>query len=367
MLRLSWVVAIVALASIAIAEIQPIDVEPVIKREQPDFESIPSKSERKLLAKIENAKDKDDSFQVLKYLKRMKRYFGYDDTGNGPPVPGDLSPNASSGSSDKKNEAEMSFTSAFVSALTMIIVTELGDKTFFIAAIMAMNHPRLTVFAGAMTALAIMHILSSMFGYVITWIPRVYTFYASSVLFAIFGLKMLREGWNMKPEEGQEEFEEVQSDLRRREDDARNESRNETTENEPGSVSVQMTVEGDGEVTLQKEPLEEGGAGMRGRGPKRNKILGRILTVVSRIFWQALTLTFLAEWGDRSQIATVVMAAREDVYGVIVGGLLGHFLCTGLGVLGGRMIATKISVRTVTIIGGVTFLIFAVSALIMGP
>ena len=31
---------------------------------------------------------------------------------------------------------------------------------------------------------------------------------------------------------------------------------------------------------------------------------------------------------------------------MIVGGLLGHFLCTGLGVLGGRMIATKISVRT---------------------
>ncbi|XP_066937800.1 putative divalent cation/proton antiporter TMEM165 isoform X18 [Macrobrachium rosenbergii] len=298
MLRLSWVVALATLACVAIAEIQPIDVEPVIKREQPDFE---------------------------------------DDTGNGPPVPGDLAPNASAGDSDKKDEATASFTSAFVSALSMIIVTELGDKTFFIAAIMAMNHPRLTVFAGAMTALAIMHFLSAMFGYVITWIPRVYTFYASSVLFAIFGIKMLREGWNMKPEEGQEEFEEVQSDLRRREDD------------------------------LQKEPLEEGGAGLRGRGPKRNKILARILTVVSRVFWQALTLTFLAEWGDRSQIATVVMAAREDVYGVIIGGLLGHFLCTGLGVLGGRMIATKISVRTVTIIGGVTFLIFAVSALIMGP
>ncbi|XP_066937796.1 putative divalent cation/proton antiporter TMEM165 isoform X14 [Macrobrachium rosenbergii] len=313
MLRLSWVVALATLACVAIAEIQPIDVEPVIKREQPDFE---------------------------------------DDTGNGPPVPGDLAPNASAGDSDKKDEATASFTSAFVSALSMIIVTELGDKTFFIAAIMAMNHPRLTVFAGAMTALAIMHFLSAMFGYVITWIPRVYTFYASSVLFAIFGIKMLREGWNMKPEEGQEEFEEVQSDLRRREDDARNESRNENTETE---------------APLQKEPLEEGGAGLRGRGPKRNKILARILTVVSRVFWQALTLTFLAEWGDRSQIATVVMAAREDVYGVIIGGLLGHFLCTGLGVLGGRMIATKISVRTVTIIGGVTFLIFAVSALIMGP
>ncbi|XP_066937788.1 putative divalent cation/proton antiporter TMEM165 isoform X8 [Macrobrachium rosenbergii] len=344
MLRLSWVVALATLACVAIAEIQPIDVEPVIKREQPDFER----------SKVD---------QALPVNKSVAQ----DDTGNGPPVPGDLAPNASAGDSDKKDEATASFTSAFVSALSMIIVTELGDKTFFIAAIMAMNHPRLTVFAGAMTALAIMHFLSAMFGYVITWIPRVYTFYASSVLFAIFGIKMLREGWNMKPEEGQEEFEEVQSDLRRREDDARNESRNENTETEAPSVSVQMTVEGDGQVTLQKEPLEEGGAGLRGRGPKRNKILARILTVVSRVFWQALTLTFLAEWGDRSQIATVVMAAREDVYGVIIGGLLGHFLCTGLGVLGGRMIATKISVRTVTIIGGVTFLIFAVSALIMGP
>lgn len=30
---------------------------------------------------------------------------------------------------------------------------------------------------------------------------------------------MLREGWKMKPEEAQEEFEEVQMDLRRRDDD----------------------------------------------------------------------------------------------------------------------------------------------------
>ena len=43
-------------------------------------------------------------------------------------------------------------------------------------------------------------------------------------------------------------------------------------------------------------------------------------------------------------------AAREDVYGVCVGGVLGHALCTGLAVLGGRMIATRISVRTVTLV-----------------
>ena len=31
----------------------------------------------------------------------------------------------------------------------------------------------------------------------------------------------------------------------------------------------------------------------------------------SRIFLQSFTLTFLAEWGDRSQIATIILGARE--------------------------------------------------------
>ncbi len=93
-----------------------------------------------------------------------------------------------------------SFGHGFIATLSVIIVSELGDKTFFIAAIMAMRHPRKTVLAGAMSALALMHVMSAFFGYAITIIPRVVTFYLSSLLFAIFGLKMLREGWKMSPQ-----------------------------------------------------------------------------------------------------------------------------------------------------------------------
>jgi len=44
--------------------------------------------------------------------------------------------------------------------LCQILATELGDETFIIAAIMSMQHPRLVVYAGAMTALIFMTVSS---------------------------------------------------------------------------------------------------------------------------------------------------------------------------------------------------------------
>ena len=90
-------------------------------------------------------------------------------------------------------------------------------------------------------------------------------------------------------------------------------------------------------------------------------------TLLFKIFMQAFTMTFVAEWGDRSQITTIILAARENLWGVIIGGIIGHSICTGLGVIGGRIIAQKISVRTVTIVGGVVFLIFAITSSIWDP
>lgn len=86
-----------------------------------------------------------------------------------------------------------------------------------------------------------------------------------------------------------------------------------------------------------------------------------------RVFVQALTLTFLAEWGDRSQIATIAMATSKNPYGVIIGGLVGHAFCTGLAVIGGRMLAARISEKTVALVGGILFLCFALHAYIVGP
>ena len=69
------------------------------------------------------------------------------------------------------------------------------------------------------------------------------------------------------------------------------------------------------------------------------------------------------EWGDRSQIATITLAGQYNPYGVTLGAAVGHALCTGTAVLGGHMLAMRISQRTVALCGGLLFLAFAASSI----
>jgi putative Ca2+/H+ antiporter (TMEM165/GDT1 family) len=119
------------------------------------------------------------------------------------------------------------------------------------------------VFTGAIGALGIMTLLSAYVGHATTVIPRIYTVYLSTALFIFFGLKLLKEGYYMDPNEGQEELEEVAMELNRKEQEI---------------------------------------------GSQNGGVIGNIL---SPVFIQSFVMTFLAEWGDRSQIATIILGARE--------------------------------------------------------
>ena len=78
-------------------------------------------------------------------------------------------------------------------------------------------------------------------------------------------------------------------------------------------------------------------------------------------------MTFIAEWGDRSQLATIVLAGLNDVWGVILGGCLGHAICTGVAVLVGTIIAKFISPRKITFIGALVFIGFAIASIFTDP
>ncbi len=125
------------------------------------------------------------------------------------------------------------------------------------------------------------------------------------------------------------------------------------------------------------QPFIESGSGGVPPAPKSLKDIGPALRnlsqyLLSPVFVQTFLLTFVAEWGDRwvelsfaavslmleltgvfietycrnrSQISTVVLAAARNPFWVTIGAILGHALCTGGAVLGGKMIASRISVK----------------------
>lgn len=241
------------------------------------------------------------------------------------------------------------FLHGFVASLSLIIVSELGDKTFFIAAILAMKNSQMLVFVASMLALGIMTVLASALGVAANIIPKIYIHWTSVILFVIFGLKMLKEGYDMSSDETQEEISAVESSLEKREQQNSGRSPN-------GTNPVRSYTTEDPETGVITSIPEV---------PWSTKIRRKFLALVSLAFIQTFTMIFIAEWGDRSQISTLVLAAKENFVAVTLGALSGHFLCTGLAVLGGRFVASKISVKTVTIVGGFVFLAFAIASVFM--
>ncbi|KAI5326826.1 PREDICTED: transmembrane [Prunus dulcis] len=208
---------------------------------------------------------------------------------------------------------------AFIASLSMILVSEIGDETFIIAALMAMRHPRSIVLSGALTALVIMTVLSTGLGRIVpNLISRKHTNSAATVLYLFFGLRLLYIAWRSDPKSSQKkEMEEVEEKLE----------------------------SGQGKTTFRR-------------------FFSRFCTP---IFLESFILTFLAEWGDRSQIATIALATHKNALGVAVGATLGHTICTSVAVVGGSMLASKISQRTVATVGGLLFLCFSVSSYFYPP
>ncbi|KAH9959663.1 hypothetical protein BC827DRAFT_1261028 [Russula dissimulans] len=225
----------------------------------------------------------------------------------------------------------------FFSAFAMIILSEIGDKTFLIAAILAMRHPRIVVFAGAFGSLVVMSILSAAMGHVLpTLIPRYWTQLAAGVLFIFL-------------EEMREAEEEINEDV------AEHDGTGRVTAN--GDVIPLEEIEAGGGRVGENDKLE------KPKSPSSPKALlegtrNLCSLLFGPVFVQAFVLTFLGEWGDRSQVATFMLAAAHNLYIVAFGTIVGHSLCTALAVIAGRWISTRISAKHVTLGGAALFLCF---------
>ncbi|KAI1981028.1 GCR1-dependent translation factor 1 [Ophidiomyces ophidiicola] len=259
---------------------------------------------------------------------------------------------------------------SFVLSFTMILFSEIGDKTFLVAALMAMRHPRMLVFSAAFGALIAMTVLSAMLGHAVpTILPKSYTNVLAAFLFLVFGLKMLHEAKNMRPDENvSNEMKEVEMELEEKEHQQRRMNRRRSSIDpyalESGRAGMPHKTRSSNHRLPTPESISP--ASSRSNSPPRGFAISSVLIGINNLFslllspaWvQTFVMTFLGEWGDRSQIATIAMAAGQDYWWVTLGAIIGHGMCTAAAVIGGRAIAGKVSIRTVTFGGAIAFLVF---------
>ena len=262
--------------------------------------------------------------------------------------------------------AEDSLWESFTKSFGMVILSEIGDKTFFMAALLAMRYGRSKVFAGSWGALAVMTCLSTALGWAAPHlIPDTYVHWAATALFLLFGCSMSYQAvfWQ-DPEVS--ELDEVEAELKEHNltgSDpsssnadgievlkAGESSSNATTGKAQQRINVYASAPRD--TTIPQEASQP-------KNPKTdNAVKGALYQMISPIVVEGFLLTFVAEWGDRSQMATIGLAMAGNGYGVCLGGMLGHAVCTGIAVLGGKRLAAHINERMILGAGAVLFLLF---------
>jgi putative Ca2+/H+ antiporter (TMEM165/GDT1 family) len=180
----------------------------------------------------------------------------------------------------------------FVTASTtlgLVALAELGDKTQLVCMILATRHPPAPVLLGAVAAFAVLNLLAVLFGAAAAaWLPEWLIAASVAILFAVFGMRALREA--------------------------------------------------DAEMI---EVQEYAGRGM---------------------FLSAFTLIFLAELGDKTQLAVAGLAGTQAALPVWVGGTLALALTSALGVLAGQTVLRRLPVRVLHRVCGGLFLVLAAGA-----
>ncbi|KAG6597316.1 protein PAM71-homolog, chloroplastic [Cucurbita moschata] len=210
--------------------------------------------------------------------------------------------------------------SGFTAAFSLIFVSEIGDKTFFIAALLAMQYKKGLVLLGSMGALSLMTVLSVIIGRIFHSVPAQFQTtlpigeYAAVTLLLFFGLKSIKDAWEL-----------------------------------PSSVPKQ-----DNESPPELDEYVEAEELVKEKVSKR-------LSNPLEIIWKSFSLIFFAEWGDRSMLATIALGAAQSPWGVATGAITGHLIATTIAILGGALLANYISEKLVGYVGGVLFLIFAVA------
>merc|ERR1712014_179103 len=118
-----------------------------------------------------------------------------------------------------------------------------------------------------------------------------------------------------------------------------------------------------GEVIGAEEDEEHTGLAKPDKDPEKAGVPKQKSKSLSRIFTECWMAMFIAEWGDRTQIAMIGQHASQPIIPVCVGSLVAFFLLTVSAVMVGMFLdGMRLSEKKVHLVSSISFFIFAALA-----
>jgi len=208
---------------------------------------------------------------------------------------------------------------AFGQAFIVVGVAEMFDKTWFVALLYSLYHGPRIAFLGSFLALSMHTFLAAGLGAVVSKFAAVWVLHlVTAAVFAIFAGFYAYEFYWARPDEDA---------LKSRADEA-------------------------------KEAVGEEGMPGSGEAAKRSW-QGRLAQVALAVF--------VAEWGDRTQVAMISLHSSMPVLPVCLGSLAAFFTLSGSAALVAKALEGQtLSERCISGLSAVSFLVFAATALASG-
>jgi putative Ca2+/H+ antiporter (TMEM165/GDT1 family) len=186
-----------------------------------------------------------------------------------------------------------------VIALTFaaIFVVELPDKTFLATLVLSTRYPPVLVWIGVGLAFTVQTLVAVLLGHAVSFLPEDLVRAAAGLMFLIGAVLLFREG----------------------------RSHHQASEDEAEIAAKAKDVHG------------------------------------AKVILTSFLILFAAEWGDLSQLLTISLVAKyENPVSVFIGALGALLAVSGLAVLSGRALLTRISLHALLYVGAAVCLALAV-------
>ena len=214
-------------------------------------------------------------------------------------------------------EPTQAFYPSLVQSFLVIFLSEIADRTFILVLIYSLKMHWLPLVLTSLFAMYFMNLIAIVAGYtVILLVPRNLLDWIGFACFLGFGLFWAYEGMKMESKSVKEEYDEEMQE----------------TENNYSLVN------------------EEG-----------NKNQKSVWWLCAELFG----FLCVSEFGDKSEISTVTIAAVYNFYAVLIGTMIAYFFAIVIAAFLGHYIGQYLTEKMMSIIGGLLFVGFAVQILII--